>query len=66
VLEAFLRARVPYADPLTADGPLRGGAPAWGEADFEWLLRALADAGYGWCRSEGVRNELMRMGAAWT
>lgn len=66
VLEAFLHARVPYADPLTADGPLRRGAPAWGEDDFKSLLDGLADAGYGWLRPGGVRNELMRMDAAWT
>ncbi len=65
LLEALLRARVPYADPLTEDGPLRRGAPAWEEADFESLLDELEDSGYGWLRPEGVRRELEQMADAW-
>jgi len=61
LLEAFLRAQVPYADPLTEDGPLRRGVPAWDEADFDSLLHALQDAGYGWLRPEGIRRQLERM-----
>jgi hypothetical protein len=61
LLEAFLCAQVPYADPLTDDGPLRRGESAWNEADFDLLLHALQDAGYGWLRPEGVLRELERM-----
>jgi len=63
LLDAFLRAQVPYADPLTEDGPLRRGVPAWDETDFDSLLHRLEDAGYGWLRPEGVRRKLKRMAA---
>jgi len=65
LLETFLRAQVPYGDPLIENGPLRCGAPAWDGRAFESLLDGLADAGYGWLRPEGVGRELVRMAAAW-
>ncbi len=63
LLETFLHARVPYADPLVEEGPLRRGVPAWDEGDFESRLHQLEDAGYGWLQPEGVRRELERMAA---
>ncbi|MEP0912527.1 protein kinase [Leptolyngbya sp. GB1-A1] len=34
------------------------GTPAWGEADFNQLMRLLQQVGYGWLRPEGVREQL--------
>lgn len=61
LLETFLRARVPYAEPLSEDGPLRRGTPSWDTADFDTLLVGLAEGGYGWLRPEGVHRQLQRM-----
>ena len=39
------------------------GKPVWTEAQFQDLLRGLAEAGFGWLRPPGVRAELERMAA---
>lgn len=65
LLAAFLHGRVPYAERLIEDGPLRSGVPVWDEPDFGALLHTLQDAGYGWLWPEGVRKQLERMVAAW-
>jgi pSer/pThr/pTyr-binding forkhead associated (FHA) protein len=44
---------------LTAEG-----VPTWTEADFLELMQTLGNAGYGWLRSEGVRQELQTMVSA--
>ena len=74
-LEIFLWAHTPNAqeipmdrDPNEADVTLalaRRGQPVWGDRDFERLLHTLGCAGYGWLRSEGVREKLEEMAAKW-
>ncbi|HYG82481.1 MAG TPA: WD40 repeat domain-containing protein, partial [Pyrinomonadaceae bacterium] len=43
----------------------RNGTPAWGEQDFQSLIRQLQYAGYGWLRPEGVESKLKEMADAW-
>jgi len=56
--------RVPSEEEITL-ALTRRGRPAWTEEDFQRLLETLADAGYGWLRSEGVRRELEMMAKDW-
>jgi WD40 repeat protein len=67
-LENFLVLHTPYAATLPTDRDLseseialsltRSGIPSWPEEDFQNLLYTLGCAGYGWLRSEGVRQQL--------
>jgi WD40 repeat protein len=74
-LEVFLSLHTPFAAPLPADrapseGELslaltRRGRPDWSEDNFTHLLFTLGGAGYGWLRTEGVRQKLGQMAARW-
>jgi WD40 repeat protein len=71
LLEIFLTKQTPIARSWPRMWPGRptpagqstakGGAPAWKEAEFEKLLAALGDAGFGWLDPESVRGRLSRL-----
>jgi WD40 repeat protein len=72
-LETFLEQHIPYAAPLPEDHEptekeitlalTRRGTPTWTEENFQNLLYTLSCVGYGWLRSEGVRQQLEAMTA---
>ena len=61
----FLEIFLTMHSPLSADGLSRIGRPLWSEEDFQELLLELQHRGYGWLSSDGVRQQLRSMGAAW-
>ncbi len=73
-LEDFIYLHTPLGGDLPADRKAsqqeikqaltRSGLPAWSEQDFQFLIRSLQWAGYGWLRAEGVKRELLAMTAA--
>jgi hypothetical protein len=54
-LEVFLTAHT------SSGGLFRGSKTEWTEQDFQSLLYTLGCAGYGWLRTEGVRQKLADM-----
>ncbi|GHO78149.1 hypothetical protein KSD_59200 [Ktedonobacter sp. SOSP1-85] len=74
-LEVFLAQHTPHTgrlpracQPATWKIPrilMRQSLPAWNEEDFQGLIRQLQDAGYGWLRPEGVREQLEQMVREW-
>jgi hypothetical protein len=70
-VQDFLTSQTPYAGQIPKDREptreeltlalTRKGMPVWNEQEFEQLLSQLGCAGYGYIRSQGVRDELERM-----
>ena len=50
--------REPSPETVTQALTLQG-TPTWTEADFERLMETLQQAGYGWLRPEGVRQQVI-------
>ena len=57
-LVSLPESREPSPEAVTQSLTLQG-TPTWTEADFERLMETLQQAGYGWLRKEGVRQQVI-------